>query len=64
MLCGVQAGGKLCCFGAQLANSGRQASSSGSRFSGLCLCIFNGLIPGNLTKALAGEHVGTIITAA
>jgi len=25
--------------------------------------IVNGLIPGNLTRALAGEHVGTIITA-
>jgi molybdenum storage protein len=25
--------------------------------------IINGLVPGNLTKALAGEHVGTIITA-
>jgi len=23
----------------------------------------NGLIAGNLTRALAGEHVGTIITA-
>jgi len=23
----------------------------------------NGLVPGNLTRALAGEHVGTIITA-
>jgi molybdenum storage protein len=26
--------------------------------------IVNGLVPGNLTRALAGEHVGTIITAA
>lgn len=26
--------------------------------------VINGLIPGNLTRALAGEHVGTIITAA
>jgi molybdenum storage protein len=25
--------------------------------------IINGLLPGNLTRALAGEHVGTIITA-
>jgi molybdenum storage protein len=25
--------------------------------------VVNGLIPGNLTRALAGEHVGTIITA-
>ena len=25
--------------------------------------LINGLIPGNLTRALAGEHVGTIITA-
>lgn len=25
--------------------------------------IINGLVPGNLTKALAGEHVGTIVTA-
>jgi molybdenum storage protein len=25
--------------------------------------IVNGLIPGNLTRALAGEHVGTIITS-
>ncbi|GAB3451614.1 amino acid kinase family protein [Insolitispirillum peregrinum] len=25
--------------------------------------IINGLVPGNLTRALAGEHVGTIITA-
>jgi len=25
--------------------------------------VINGLVPGNLTKALAGEHVGTIITA-
>jgi len=23
--------------------------------------IINGLIPGNITKALSGEHVGTII---
>ena len=23
--------------------------------------IVNGLVPGNVTKALAGEHVGTII---
>ena len=26
--------------------------------------VVNGLVPGNLTRALAGEHVGTIITAA
>jgi molybdenum storage protein len=25
--------------------------------------IVNGLVPGNLTRALAGQHVGTIITA-
>jgi molybdenum storage protein len=25
--------------------------------------VVNGLLPGNLTRALAGEHVGTIITA-
>ncbi len=25
--------------------------------------VINGLIPGNITRALAGEHVGTIITA-
>jgi len=25
--------------------------------------VINGLKPGNLTKALAGEHVGTIIEA-
>lgn len=25
--------------------------------------IINGLTPGNLTRALAGEHVGTIISA-
>lgn len=25
--------------------------------------VINGLVPGNLTKALAGEHVGTIISA-
>jgi molybdenum storage protein len=25
--------------------------------------IINGLVPGNLTRALAGEHVGTIISA-
>lgn len=25
--------------------------------------IINGLVPGNLTRALAGEHVGTLITA-
>jgi molybdenum storage protein len=25
--------------------------------------VVNGLAPGNLTRALAGEHVGTIITA-
>jgi len=25
--------------------------------------IVNGLAPGNLTRALAGEHVGTIVTA-
>src|SRR5690349_3186818 len=25
--------------------------------------IVNGLVPGNLTRALAGEHVGTIVTA-
>lgn len=47
VLCGVQAGGKFFCFGTQLANSGRQASSSGSRFSGLRLCIFHSLITGN-----------------
>src|SRR5207342_263235 len=27
------------------------------------LQVVNGLVPGNLTRALAGEHVGTIITA-
>jgi molybdenum storage protein len=27
------------------------------------ICIINGLEPGNLTRALNGEHVGTIITA-
>ena len=26
--------------------------------------VINGLTPGNIAKALAGEHVGTIITAA
>ena len=26
--------------------------------------VINGLVPGNLTRALEGEHVGTIITAA
>ena len=26
--------------------------------------VVNGLVPGNLTRALAGEHVGTLITAA
>src|SRR5262245_11657168 len=26
--------------------------------------VINGLVPGNVTRALAGEHVGTIITAA
>ena len=26
--------------------------------------LINGLVPGNLTRALAGEHVGTIITVA
>ncbi len=26
--------------------------------------IINGMVPGNLTKALNGEHVGTIITSA
>jgi len=26
--------------------------------------VINGLKPGNLARALAGEHVGTIITAA
>jgi molybdenum storage protein len=26
--------------------------------------VVNGLKPGNIAKALAGEHVGTIITAA
>ena len=26
--------------------------------------VINGLEPGNLTRALNGEHVGTIITAA
>jgi molybdenum storage protein len=25
--------------------------------------VINGLVPGNLTRALSGEHVGTIITA-
>ena len=25
--------------------------------------VINGLVPGNLTRALNGEHVGTIITA-
>jgi molybdenum storage protein len=25
--------------------------------------VVNGLVPGNLTRALAGEHVGTIISA-
>jgi molybdenum storage protein len=25
--------------------------------------VINGLVPGNLTRALAGEHVGTIISA-
>ena len=25
--------------------------------------IINALVPGNITRALAGEHVGTIITA-
>jgi hypothetical protein len=25
--------------------------------------VVNGLLPGNPTRALAGEHVGTIITA-
>ena len=25
--------------------------------------VINGLVPGNITRALAGEHVGTIITA-
>ena len=25
--------------------------------------VVNGLVPGNLTRALNGEHVGTIITA-
>ena len=25
--------------------------------------VINGLVPGNLTRALAGEHVGTVITA-
>ena len=25
--------------------------------------IINALVPGNVTRALAGEHVGTIITA-
>jgi molybdenum storage protein len=28
-----------------------------------CLRIINGLQPGNLTKALAGESVGTVIRA-
>jgi molybdenum storage protein len=27
------------------------------------ICVINGLEPGNLTRALDGEHVGTIITA-
>lgn len=30
VLCAVQAGGKFCCFGAQLVNIGRQASSFGA----------------------------------
>jgi len=25
--------------------------------------VVNGLVPGNLTKALNGEHVGTVITS-
>ncbi|MFT3850365.1 MAG: hypothetical protein QM739_17325 [Propionivibrio sp.] len=25
--------------------------------------VINGLVPGNLTRALAGEHVGTLVTA-
>jgi molybdenum storage protein len=25
--------------------------------------VINGLVGGNITRALAGEHVGTIITA-
>ena len=25
--------------------------------------VINGLKPGNLTRALAGEHIGTLITA-
>ena len=25
--------------------------------------VVNGLVPGNLSRALAGEHVGTLITA-
>jgi molybdenum storage protein len=25
--------------------------------------VINGLVPGNLTKALNGEHVGTVISA-
>jgi molybdenum storage protein len=27
------------------------------------ICIINGLEPGNLTRALNGDHVGTVITA-
>ena len=27
------------------------------------LQVVNGLVPGNLSRALAGEHVGTLITA-
>ena len=31
--------------------------------AGFAVQVVNGLVPGNLTRALAGEHVGTIITA-
>lgn len=44
---GVQASGKFCCFGAPLLNNGGQTSSSCSRCSGLCLCIFYSLITSN-----------------
>ncbi len=59
--CGIalrrRAGGKLCCFGAQLANSGERASSSGSRFSGLLLVhLLRSLITGNNTPLFS--HAG------
>ena len=47
VLCGIQAGSEFCCFGAQLANSGRQTSRSNGSTSSFSLSIFNGLIPGN-----------------